>query len=113
MSQGSQVANLPESQFSSLQNSNKRAVSSGKFADPLLSSSTPMEVDQGTNVGKNPPLGVFTLEKSVPPKINKPNPPTNSTILHKKVPPQALVAPSHLFSVLETLAVLQKDMDFS
>ena len=100
--QGNQGVNLSLSQFPILPNSNQRAPPSTKFADPHLSSTTPMEVNQSTNVRKTTCQEGSSKEKSAPLRSNQQP--------HKETPFQTLATSSCSISMSEILTIPQKDM---
>ena len=81
-----------------------------KSADPRLSSTTPMEVDQSTNMRETTLREGSSKEKSAPSRSNQPKSLLKTTKLHKELPSQTLATSSHLSSMLETPTIPQKDM---
>ena len=79
-----------------------------KSADPHLSSTTLMEVDQSTNVRET--TCWEAKEKSAPLRSNQPQPSLKTTKPHKEMPSQTLATSSHLISTSETSTIPQKDM---
>ena len=70
--QENQGTNLSLSQFPILSNPNQRAPPSMKSADPRPPSTTPMEVDQSTNVRETALREGSSKEKSAPSRSNQP-----------------------------------------
>ena len=108
--QGNQGMNLSLSQFPILPNPNQRAPPSMKSADPHLSSTTLMEVDQSTNMRETALQEGSSKEKLASSRSNQPKSSLKTTKPHKKLPFQTLATSSHLDSTSETPTIPQKDM---
>ena len=109
-SQGNQGANLSLSQFPILPNSNQRAPPSTKSADPHLSSTTLMEVNQSTNVRETALREGFSKEKSAPSRSNQPKSSLKTTKPYKEMLSQTPATSFHLINMLEIPTIPQKDM---
>ena len=107
-SQGNQGVNLSLSQFPILPNPNQRAPPSMKSADPCLSSTTLIEVNQSTNVRETTCQEV--KEKSAPLRSNQLQPLLKTIKPYKETPSQTLATSSCSISMLETPTIPQKDM---
>ena len=92
--QGNQGMNLSLSQFPILPNPNQRAPPSMKSADPCLSSTTLMEVDQSTNMRETALRGGSSKEKSAPSRSNQPKSLLKTTKPRKELPSQTLATSS-------------------
>ena len=108
--QRNQGANLSLSQFPILPNPNQRAPPLKKSADPHLSSTTLMEVNQSTNVRETTHQEGSSKEKSTPSRSNQPKPLLKTNKPCKETPSQTLATSSCLISTSETLTIPQKDM---
>ena len=111
VNQGSQCTNLSLSQFPLLQSFNKDASFSRKTTDSLPSTSTLMEVDQNTKMGKTVFLEVPSVEKSAFSRINHPKSPLKSTTSHRKSPSQSSAMPACSSRVSETPTIPQEALD--
>ena len=107
--QGNQGTNLSLSQFPILPNPNQRAPPPMKSADPCPSSTTPMEVDQSTNVRETALQEGFSKEKSAPSRSNQPKSLLKTTKPCKESLSQTPATSSHLGSVSETPTIPQRD----
>ena len=81
-----------------------------KSADPCLSSTTLMKVDQSTNVRETTLREGFSKEKSAPSRSNQPKSSLKTTKPHKESPSQTSATSSHSGSMLEIPTIPQKDM---
>ena len=108
--QGNQGTNLSLSQFPILSNPNQRAPPSMKSADPCLSSTTLMEVDQSTNMRETALQEGSSKEKSAPSRSNQPKSSLKTTKPCKESPSQTLATSSCSGSMLEIPTIPQKDM---
>ena len=108
--QENQGTNLSLSQFPRLSNPNQRAPPSMKSANPRPSSTTPMEVDQSTNVRETALREGSSKEKSAPSRSNQPKSSLMTTKPRKESPSQTPATSSRLGSTSETPTIPQKDM---
>ena len=108
--QGNQGTNLSLSQFPILPNPNQRAPPPMKSADPHPSSTTPMEIDQSTNMRETALREGSSREKSASSRSNQPKSSFKTTKLRKESLSQTPATSSHSGSTSETPTIPQRDM---